>query len=72
MLAAVTLPTIPCELRSENVHQEAVGPGFESPHLHQQAQRHDTVPLSLSLVFAARDVERLKLGCGDVSIATPQ
>ena len=34
MLAVVTLPTTFCQLRSENVHQEAVGPGFESPHLH--------------------------------------
>jgi hypothetical protein len=33
MLATVMLPTISCQLRSENVHQEAIGPGFDSLHL---------------------------------------
>ena len=28
-------PTIPCPLRSENVHQEAIGPGFDTQHLHK-------------------------------------
>jgi len=34
VLAVVAIPTISCQLRSENVHQEADGPGFESQHLH--------------------------------------
>ena len=44
MPTALALPTISCRLRSENVHLEADGPGFDSQHLHQPVRLLDRTP----------------------------
>ena len=56
MLTLATIPTINCQLRSENVHLEATGPGIVPPHLHESYERVTLICLIevTRLLFPAR------------------